>query len=258
MAPTPRGTGPAGVNKAVPDICAADLAVLGIEGGNTYDSDKTKTYELGVKSAFFDRRVSFQASVFHTKWTDIQQQIRLPCAFSLVANTASAISKGGDINVVVHPVDGLTLSAAVGYTDAYYDSTIIVGTAPLVFKGQTLGATPWTFNLSAQYEFMLGERDAFVRGQWSSKSANDGPYPYQNPGSSVYDPTRTQGSYGTSQLDLRAGMDMTPEVTLELYVENALNNVSWTTNAPVYQAGPLWTGATIKPRVIGIQATARY
>ena len=246
------------MNKAVPDICEADLAKLGIDGGNTYDSDKTKTYEIGVKSAFLDRRVSFQASLFHTKWTDIQQQMRLPCAFSLVANTASAISKGGDLNVTVRPTSALTLNAAVGYTDAYYNDTIIVGTSPLVFKGQTLGATPWTFNLSADYAFEVAGRDAFVRGQWSSKSANDGPFPFQNPTSSVYDPTRLVGSYATSQLDLRAGIDVTSEVTLELYVENALNNVSWTTNAPIYQAGPLWTGQTIKPRVIGIQATARY
>lgn len=253
-----RGYRTGGVNKAVPDVCAADLAVLGIEGGNTYDSDKTKTYEIGVKSAFLDRRVSFQASLFHTKWTDIQQQIRLPCAFSLVANTASAISKGGDLNVTVRATDALTLSAAVGYTDAYYDSTIIVGASPLVFKGQTLGATPWTLNLAAEYAFEVAGRDAFVRGQWSSKSANDGPFPYQNPVASVYDRTRTEGLYATSQLDFRAGVEVTPEVTLELYVENALNNVSWTTNAPIYQAGPLWTGNTIKPRVIGIQATARY
>ncbi|WP_334164008.1 TonB-dependent receptor [Phenylobacterium sp.] len=247
-----------GVNKAVPDICAADLAVLGIEGGNTYASDKTRTYEVGVKSAFLDRRISFQASLFHTKWTDIQQQIRLPCAFSLVANTATAISKGGDLNVTARPVEGLTLSAAVGYTDAYYDSTIIVGTSPLVFKGQTLGATPWTFNLAAQYEFMLADRDAFVRGQWSSKSANDGPFPFQNRTSSVYDPSRTEGLYAVSQLDLRAGVDLTSDVTVEAYVENALNNVSWTTKAPIYQNGPLWTGSTIKPRVIGLQATVRY
>ena len=247
-----------GVNKAVPDICEADLAALGIDGGNTYDADKTKTYEVGVKSAFLDRRVSFQASLFHTKWTDIQQQMRLPCAFSLVANTATAVSKGGDLNVTVRPTSALTVNAGVGYTDAYYNDTIIVGTSPLVFKGQTLGATPWTFNLSAEYAFEVADRDAFVRGQWSSKSANDGPFPYQNPASSVYDRTRTEGMYATSQLDLRAGIDVTREVTLELYVENALNNVSWTVNQPVYQTGPLWTGQTIKPRVIGIQATARY
>ncbi|WP_395673540.1 TonB-dependent receptor [Phenylobacterium sp.] len=248
-----------GVNKAVPDICEADLQVLGIRGGNTYDSDTTSSYELGVKSSVLDRRLSFQASVFHTKWNNIQQQIRLPCAFSLVANTASAISKGGDINVSFRVTDGLTLNAAVGYTDAYYTDTIIVGTAPLVFEGQTLGATPWTVNLSADYRFtVMGDREAFARVQYSSKSANNGPFPHQNPPSSVYDPTRTEGTYAASQLDIRAGVDLTPEVTLEAYVENALNNVSWVGNAPYYQRGPLWLGAAAKPRVFGLQATYRY
>src|SRR5690606_569788 len=49
-----RGYRAGGVNKAVPDVCEADLARLGISGGNTYDADTTDTYELGVKSALFD------------------------------------------------------------------------------------------------------------------------------------------------------------------------------------------------------------
>ncbi|ACG78413.1 TonB-dependent receptor [Phenylobacterium zucineum HLK1] len=252
-----RGYRAGGVNKAVPDICEADLATLGIDGGNTYDSDKTDTYELGVKSALFERRVTFQASVFRTKWKDIQQQIRLPCAFSLVANTASAVSQGGDLSVSFRATDNLTLTAAVGYTDAEYEKTIIVGTSPLVFEGQSLGATPWTVNLAADYSFMAFGRDAFARAQYTSKSAEDGPYPYQNPMSSLYDPTRG-GGYGTSQLDLRVGVDVTPLVTVEAYVENALNEVSYLSNAPTYIRGPLWLATAAKPRVIGIQATARY
>ncbi len=253
-----RGYRTGGVNKAVPDICAADLAVLGIDGGNTYDSDKTSTYELGVKSSLFDRKLTFQASVFHTKWTDIQQQIRLPCAFSLVANTAEATSKGGDLNVSFRATNNLTLSAAVGYNDAYYNDTIIVGTAPLVFEGQTLGATPWTVNLTGEYRFMAANRDGFVRVQYNSRSDNDGPFPYQNPRSSLYDATRPDGAYGSKQLDARVGLYVTNQVLMELYAENLLNNQDWLTNFPQYQGGSLWLGTTLKPRVVGVQATARF
>ena len=51
---------------------------------------------------------------------------------------------------------------------------------------------------------------------------------------------------------------MTPLVTVEAYVENALNEVSYLSNAPTYIRGPLWLATAAKPRVIGIQATARY
>src|SRR5690606_33548735 len=117
-----------GVNKAVPDICENDLRTLGIAGGGDYESDTTDSYAAGWKGSLFDRRLSLQASAYHTTWNGIQQQIRLPCAFSMVANTASAVSKGLDLNINWRATDALTLSAAVGYTNAEYQDTIIIGT----------------------------------------------------------------------------------------------------------------------------------
>lgn len=247
-----------GVNKAVPDICENDLKTLGISGGGSYASDTTDSYELGWKGSLFERRLSVQASVYHTTWDDIQQQIRLPCAFSMVANTASAVSKGVDLNLNWRATDALTLSAAIGYTNAEYQDTIIIGTSPLVYEGQTLGPSPWTVNLGVDYQFTaFGGRDAYFVGRYNYREANTGPFAYQFSNSSLYDPTRVDGN-NVNKLDLRAGVQLTETLTGEVFVENALNNVDLLYEEPTYIRGPLWFGETQRPRLFGMQLIARY
>ena len=247
-----------GVNKAVPDICENDLKTLGISGGGAYESDTTDSYEAGWKGSLFDRRLSLQASAYHTTWDGIQQQIRLPCAFSMVANTASAVSKGLDLNINWRATDGLTLSAAVGYTNAEYQDTIIIGASPLVYEGQTLGPSPWTVNLGVDYRFAAPTgHDAYVIARYNYREANTGPYAYNFSTSSLYDPSRVEGN-SVNKLDLRVGVQLTNELTGELFVENALNNVDLLYEEPTYIGGPLWFGETQRPRMFGAQLIARY
>ncbi len=252
-----KGYRPGGTNKAVPDLCAADLAVLGIPGGETYSSDTTASYEVGWKARPLEG-LSFQASAFRTKWDDIQQRFRLPCAFSLVANTATAVSKGVDLSLSYRPVERFVLTGAVGYTDAEYTETVIVGTAPIVSEGETLGASPLTLNVAAEYYFdLLGAEDGFLRLQYNHRQANDGPYAYQIPASSLYDPTRSPGA-DQKQLDIRIGWDVTSQLTLEAIAENVLNYTDLLGEEPTYIGGPLWFGYTQRPRMFALQASLRF
>ena len=252
-----RGYRTGGVNKAVPRSCAADLANLGIDAPETYDADITDSFEVGSKNRFLGNRVQVEASAFYTKWKDIQQQIRLPCSYSIVGNTGQAVSKGFDLSTTIKLLDNFEVAAAVGYTDAYYTNTLLVGRSPLVFEGQTLGAAPWTANVSAQYDFQVaGQYDAYVRAQYSYKGKNDGPYPYQNPISSQYDPTRYPGQL-TSQLDLRAGISVR-DVDVALFAENVLDNAPLLDFTPAYIGAPLQYARTIRPRTVGIMATSRF
>ena len=173
-----------------------------------------------------------------------------------MANTASATSKGVDVNLNVRPVENLLLGLGLGYNDATYDKTIQIGTAPVVIAGQTLGQTPWTVNLSAEYRFAVAGRESFVRAQYNYRSVNDGPFLYQVPTATTYDPRRPLPSEPTT-LDLRAGVDL-GRVNLSIYGENILNNVDYIAESSTYVNGPLWTGATLRPRTIGLQAIARY
>lgn len=244
-----------GVNKTLPSTCAAEAEALGISP-QTFDPDKTKSYEIGTKNRLFDGALQFEASGFYVKWENIQQQLRLNCAFSLVTNTGSATSKGFDASITVRPVSGLTFNAAVGYTHATYDQTISVGAAPFVVEGQTLGQTPWTVNLAGEYRFPVASREAFVRVQYSYKSANRGLYLYQVPGTTTYDPYRRYpDDYET--FDIRGGIGLGP-VDVQLYAENLFNRLSYTSWTPAYAQSELVKGTVTKPRTIGLQLIAHY
>ncbi len=245
-----------GVNKALPDICNAEADQMGIGDANVFQSDKTNSFEIGTKNRLLGGLIQYELSAFHIKWKNIQQQLRLQCAFSLVANTASATSKGFDANINVRPMDGLSLGVAVGYVKATYDKTIQIGTAPIVMKGQTLGATPWMLNLNGEYQFPVGANEGYVRAQYNYRGVDKGLYLWEVPTATTYDPTRTDPA-ALQSLDLRAGYRF-GNYDLMIYAENALNNVDFISDTPTYPRGPLWRGTTQRPRTIGLQLIARY
>ncbi len=205
----------------------------------------------------FGGALQYELSGFYVKWKNIQQQLRLNCAFSMVTNTGSATSKGFDASITVKPTPALTLGASVGYVDATYDETIKVGTAPFTVEGQTLGATPWIVNLSGEYQLPFGgSLQPYVRMQYNYKGANRGLYLYQVSTSTTYDPTRIYtDNYET--IDLRAGVDLGP-VSVSVYAENLLDKLGYLNWTPAYARSTLVKGTANKPRTIGLQLIARY
>lgn len=244
-----------GVNKTLPSTCTTEAAQLGISPA-TFQPDKTKNYEIGTKNRVFGGVVQYELSAYYIQWQNIQQQLRLNCAFSLVTNTGSATSKGFDANFTIRPSRAMTLGLAVGYVKATYDQTIQVGTAPITVDGQTLGATPWTVNVNGEYHFVGVSHDPYIRAQFNFKSANRGLYLYQIATSTTYDPTRLYSdAYKT--LDLRAGLDFS-RFNVAIYAENVLNYGGYTSIVPMYATSALVKGMAVKPRTIGLQLFARY
>jgi outer membrane receptor protein involved in Fe transport len=244
-----------GVNRALPDVCQAEAEQLGLNARD-FSPDKTKSYEVGSKGRVLGGTLSYEASAYYVKWQNIQQQLRLQCLFALVQNTAEATSKGFDLNLTMRPSRSLTVGFGVGYVDAKYDQTVLIGTAPQVLADQTLGATPWTINSNVEYRFDVGSNEAFVRAQYNLKSANKGLFLFQERTATTYDPTRVYADDFQS-LDLRAGVDV-GQMNVSVYAENVLNDNGYFVNAPTYVRGPLWRGAAARPRTIGLQLIARY
>jgi outer membrane receptor protein involved in Fe transport len=246
-----------GVNKTLPSTCTAEAARLGISP-QTYDPDRTKNYEIGTKNRIMGGAIQYEASGFYIKWNNIQQQLRLDCAFSLVTNSGSATSKGFDLNLTIRPSKTLTIGFAAGYVNATYDRTIQFSTAPVLVAGQTLGAnvTPWTINLNGEYHLPVERYDPYVRVQYNLKTANKGLYLYQVPTSTTYDPTRRYLD-DIESLDVRAGMQF-GNFNVALYTENLLNNHAFTSYNPAFAGSSLVKATTNRPRTIGLQMFARY
>jgi iron complex outermembrane recepter protein len=88
---------------------------------DTFDAEKVWSYEAGIKSQFWDRRVTFNAAGFYYDYQDIQVRSTTGLGITSIDNAANAKIKGIEATLSVVPVSGLTLSAQATYTDATYD-----------------------------------------------------------------------------------------------------------------------------------------
>ncbi|HLZ97355.1 MAG TPA: TonB-dependent receptor [Steroidobacteraceae bacterium] len=115
-----KGFRPGGLVPSVPAaLCGTQLpAGVSIDETRQYKSDSLWNYELGLKSAWFDHRLTLNAAAFYIDWKNIQQLILLGCGFQYRANAGAATSKGGEIEVNARPIQPLQFSFGVGYQDA--------------------------------------------------------------------------------------------------------------------------------------------
>lgn len=247
-----QGFRPGGPNGELPDVCAADLAALGLtfDDVRSVSADSVWNYELGGKFRFPERRASLDTAIFWIDWSDIQQGVRLPtCGFSYAGNAGSARSRGAELEFSILPVEGLSISGGVGYTDAQ-----ITGASPNVSvrPGQPIQqVAPWTVSSSVEYEFPLnGGLRGLTRADYSYvdhsySASNDQLHP------------RLREPYGI--LNLRAGISR-DSWDVALFVKNATNdrpNLGDNQSQAAELAGRPRI-LTILPRTIGIDARLSF
>ena len=243
-----------GINGNVPiGLCGPELDDLGIDPSNatTFDSDSLWSYELGFKSMFANNRVSLNGAVYYIQWSDIQQLNRLACGFQFVQNAGEAESKGFELELTAAPMQGLTLSAGVGYTDA--EITDDGGVAGVAVGDKIQGVPDWTFNATGQYIWPLGDVwEGLVRADFNyygeSFSANN---------ESVGANARARDSW--SALNLRGGM-VNDKWDLILFVDNVTNErASLADSRSIAAETPGRQRLVVnRPRTIGVEARLRF
>jgi len=94
--------------------------VLGLPGNLTpYDSDQLWNYEAGVKTAFWERRATFNADIFQIDWSDMQVRILTPNgAFSYIGNAGKARIRGLEAEGAVNPITGLSITGNFAVMEA--------------------------------------------------------------------------------------------------------------------------------------------
>jgi iron complex outermembrane receptor protein len=115
-----KGFRPGGLVPAVPQAtCGSQLpAGVTVDETRAFKSDSLWNYEIGAKTAWLDKRLTLNVSIFDIKWKAIQQNILLPCGFQYRANAGAAESKGGEIELNARPIPQLQLSAGLGFQHA--------------------------------------------------------------------------------------------------------------------------------------------
>jgi iron complex outermembrane receptor protein len=126
-----------------------------------FGPEEQTTYEVGIKSDLFDRRVRVNVAAFHSDYSDLQlratlQAGQLGCAVvcTSVVNAAEARLRGVEAEIVARPISGLELSLGGGYLDqkfVYVDPALVASRA--LTPDRKIPKTPeTTLDLSARFE----------------------------------------------------------------------------------------------------------
>jgi iron complex outermembrane receptor protein len=85
-----------------------------------FDDEKALSYELGIKTVWFDRRVTMNLTGFYTDYRDFQAQTFDGSSIN-IRNAGRLFSTGLEAEFVYMPIDQLTFGANLGFNVAQYD-----------------------------------------------------------------------------------------------------------------------------------------
>ena len=128
----------------------------------TFLPERTKNWELGVKSSLFDRKLIFNATLYRTRIDDLQFRTFDGLTFR-TRNNGKVQQQGVEVDIVARPVPELTLTLGTAYLDSKYldfrgapNLPAFGGTQDLT--GTRLPFSPkWQGAASAAYEGRLNQ-----------------------------------------------------------------------------------------------------
>ncbi|MEI6562671.1 MAG: TonB-dependent receptor [bacterium] len=134
---------------------AGGFNALAIPGHADYNEETSLTYETGLKTAWMKHRVVANAVLFRTEWDDLQLDVPAgaPGVF-YIDNAGKARSEGGELELSVQPLAGLTLFGGVGLLTSEFRADSMSGGMDV--SGNELPFAPhMTWNAGADYSQTL-------------------------------------------------------------------------------------------------------
>lgn len=135
-----------------------------------YDPEQVDSYELGLRTKFWDNRAIVNVTVFQTDYKNKQEdQIRsnpvLPSStITFVENAGKARFRGVELETQIRPIPELHLFGSAGYLEAKY-LEFIDGSGNDVSADKQLRYAPeWNASFGGDYTFDLGNDKQLVLG----------------------------------------------------------------------------------------------
>lgn len=149
-----------------------------------YDDMQVDSYEVGLKSDWWDNRARFNLTAFHQDLSDMQAQVNAvdpgntQGGYSIVIqNAAEATIVGLEAELILRVSQSLDISAGYGYIDAEYDEfnsfDINTGEVSDISSDRAFEYTPeHSYNLSLNYTFPRFTEAGTLRARldWSGNS----------------------------------------------------------------------------------------
>ncbi|WP_239018169.1 TonB-dependent receptor [Sphingomonas flavalba] len=130
-----------------------------------YDQETEDSFEVGLKKRFFDRRLTVNLAGFVNKYKKLQRDISrtdpVLGSVQLTANTADATIRGLEAEITAQPVDGLTLSANLGYLDPEFSDILFDlsgngSVGPEDYRLRLPLLSKWSYGAAATYKHAFG------------------------------------------------------------------------------------------------------
>ncbi len=219
-----------------------------------FNPELVDNFEIGMKSEFLDRRLRFNASIFHLIYDDKQEEFSVPAPVGTgqetrILNAASAKVTGVELDVTAAPTDGLTISGTLGYLDARYDDFFADVDADGIETDNTglafRRAPNWNWTLGFNYETPAGPGDLILNGTWHYLGAHEMTF-LNNPA------LRNDGQHLVdASINYRIDGTM-----VSAFVRNLLEEDGWTIG---FDIQGLWSyGAPRQPRMFGVAVTQSF
>jgi len=114
--------------------------------------DSLISYEVGAKGEVFRNTLSYEAALYYTDWTDIQQGLILPIGFFAGVNVGDASGLGVDASARYQVTDAFTLQGGIGWNGLELDQDIFTSGVLLFAEGERLNNSPeWTGSVTGSY-----------------------------------------------------------------------------------------------------------
>jgi len=127
-----------------------------------FNPEQVDTYEIGVKSTWWDQRLRANGAIFSSDYKDKQEEIIVANADgnvdTAVTNAADATMDGAELEVSAILLEGLTAFVQGGYLDASFDEFLIEDLPGVPEDGSDLdmrNAPEYTFGAGLSYEHFL-------------------------------------------------------------------------------------------------------
>ncbi|MBB5747461.1 TonB-dependent receptor [Brevundimonas variabilis] len=255
-----RGFKSGGINMAgLPTLANGLPALNSVE----VDPEEVTTYELGLKTQSFDRRLTANLAAYYTEIADFQANVvdAGPGALrGYLANVEKVEIRGVELDLTARPTDRLDLYANLAWTDGEYASfangpcpleRIGPATAACDLSGKEFpGVSPWAGSIGGEYrwrvertggEILVGA-DASYRSAYFADAA-------------VSEYARIDG-YGL--VNLRAGYRSDAGWEAQIFVRNALDEDYLQFVSIQTGNSGLVIGNPGDPRTVGVTLRARY
>jgi iron complex outermembrane receptor protein len=130
--------------------------------------EKVKSYELGLKSEWFDQRLAANLALFRSDITDQQILVVYSALVSLVNNAGATRDNGVDLSLTAKPEQHLTLDAKMTYQHARFQEYTDPATARSYAGNAQLRSPDFSGSFTAEYDLPLaGEAQLRFRGEYS-------------------------------------------------------------------------------------------